>query len=83
MLNSKLLQNFLYCSSKTSIGTDPRPAEYAKGAIEGMVSLLMAEGATYNKAWSIVRTHLPESVSPYAIPKGWTFNDDPPKKKAS
>ena len=69
--NDKWLKNFLYCTSKGNVGNDCRPAEFAKGAIEGAVAVLMAQGATFDKAWALVKAHLPETVSPHAIPKGW------------
>ena len=50
-----------------------RPAMFAQGAIEGAVACLMAQGATYDRAWEIVKAHLPEHTSSYAIPKGWKF----------
>ena len=71
MKKPERLRNFLQVCSQQHVRNDMLLGAYAKGVIEGMVQCLMAQGATYERAWAIVKHHLPDKVSKQAIPKDW------------
>ncbi len=77
MKNPKVLQKFMYCTSKWTVGNNLNACYFGKGAIEGATVMLMAQGATYEQAWKIVQEYLPNNMSPHAMPHGWKFSDTP------
>lgn len=71
MKYSERLRILLTCTAKHNVQNSGMAAAYAKGVIEGAVTCLMAQGATWERAWSIVQESLPQTVSVHAIPKDW------------
>ena len=73
MKKPEQLRNALICTSADYVQNDGILAAFGKGTIMGMVHCLMAQGASYERAWSIIKDHLPEKVSIHCIPKDWTL----------
>jgi hypothetical protein len=73
MKKPQRLRDLLQCTADAYVNNDGMLATYGKGVIVGMVQCLMAQGASYDRAWSIVKEHLPERVSKQCLPKDWTL----------
>jgi hypothetical protein len=67
------LRRALLCTATEYVRNDGSLALYGKGVIVGMVQCLMAQGATYERAWAIIKAHLPENTSKQCLPKDWTL----------
>lgn len=67
MLDVRIKDALNVCGDRTGASND-----YCRGIIVGVVSALMASGLSFDKAFELVRSHIPDNTRGAAIfPASW------------